>query len=239
MKHFEQIETYILGEMNASEKAAFEKLLQEDIALKKDFEDWKQTETIIAKHKTAEVHLPELTNTLRPLTNKYFHKENTQQKGKTISFKKYWYAAVAIAAVLLFFILMPPDMSRYEINPMPGAVVRGTQDENKIGAKLFNEKNYKEALPFLKQNAETHPEDATANFYFGITMIKVEKFQDALPVFEKLIQGNSAYKEDSYFFAALAAYKSNEKSIASKYAAQVPENNQYYKNAQRILKKTK
>lgn len=239
MNHFEQIEAYISGEMNASEKAAFEVLLKQDAGVKKDFDEWLQTEAIITKHEAAATSATALTNTLQPLTKEYFQAEAVQQKGRVVSFKKYVYAAMAAAAILVFFFLMPANIDNYEITPMPGAVVRGSEDVGKKGAQLFNEKKYEEALPYLKQNAETNPEDATSHFYYGIALLKVGKAGDALPVFEKLTQGGSAYKEDSYFFAALAAYKNNQKDMAAKYAAQVPENNQYYKNAQRILKKAK
>lgn len=241
MNNFEQIETYLSGEMSAGEKAAFEKLLNEDAVLKKDFDEWVQTEAIVAKHEAAEANLAELKNTLAPLTKEYFAAPRQEQKGRVVSIKKYVYAAMAAAAVLLFFFLIPRggDFENYDVSPMPGAVVRGKEETGKKGAQLFNEKKYAQALPYLQQNALEKPDDATGNFYYGVALLKTGEHAKALPLFEKLTQGNSAYKEDSNFFAALAAYKSGKKDIAANYASQVPETNHYYNNALAILKKIK
>lgn len=240
MNHFEQIELYLSGEMGAEEKAAFEELLRIDAEVKREFDEWVDTEAIVAKHEAAENKLPELKNTLTPLTKEYFGSQKIeQQKDKVVSIKKYVYAAMAVAAALLVFFLMPGNIDNYEVNPMPGAVVRGAEDANKKGAQLFNEAKYEEALPYLKQNANTQPDDATNNFYYGVALLKTDAVAEALPIFEKLVQGNSVYKDDSHFFAALAAYKTGKKEIAADHAVQVPETNQYYKNAQRILKKVK
>lgn len=237
MNHFEQIEAYLGGEMNAEEKASFEALLQENAALKKDYDEWLQTEAIITKHEAAEAGVPALKKTLEPLTRDYFNTEQASQKGRVVSFKKYVYAAMAAAAILAIFFFMPGSIDNYDINPMPGAVVRGKEDATKKGAQLFNEAKYAEALPYLAQNAAEDTASATANFYYAVALIKTENATAALPLFEKLAEGGSVYKEDSYFFAALAAYKINNKEVAEKYASRAPENNQYYKHAQRLLKK--
>ena len=237
MNHFEQIEAYLSGAMVEQEKALFEQQLQQDAALRRDFEEWLQTEAIIAKHEAAEANLPEIKKTLSALTRAHFGKSAHEQKGKLILFRKYVYAAMAAAAILLFFILMPGGIDNYNIAPMPGAVVRGAEDAGKKGGQLFNEGKYAEALPYLRKNANADTANATANFYYAVALLKTERATDALPVFKKLAQGGSAYKGDSYFFAALAAYKSGEKNLAKEFAKQVPQASPYYKNARKILKK--
>lgn len=239
MNRFEQIEAYLSGEMNEDEKASFESLLLQDPGLKKDFDQWVQTEAIVAKQEAAAAGLPGLKSTLEPLTRAYFGRQGQKAGGKVISIKKYMMAAVAAAAVVLIFFLLPGSLDSFEVAPMPGAVVRGETDAGKKGAQLFNESKYEEALPYLKQEAASKPGDATANFYYGITLLKTEQATEALQVFEQLARGNSVYKEDSYFFAAFASYKIDKKSLAAEYAGKVPESSTYYKKAQQILKRAK
>lgn len=238
MNNFEQIESYLSGAMNAAEKAAFETLLTKNAALKKDYDLWVETGAIISRHEKARAGVHELHNTLTPLTKEYFTSQQ-KNKGNVIPIKKYLYAAMAVAAALLLFFLIPAgnNFENYEVTPMPGAVVRGTEDPAKTGARLFNDGQYAEAQPYLQQQVTARPDDATGNFYYAVALIKTGNYTQALPIFEKLTQGNSAYKEDSYFFAALSAYKNNQKDVAANFASAVPPSNRYYKNAKQLLKK--
>lgn len=239
MTHFEQIDAYLSGEMNAEEKALFEQQLQQDALLKKDYEDWLLTAAIVEKHETAEKHIPTLINTLEPLTKKYFGEQHQASKGRVVSIKKYIYTAMAAAAIIIAVFLIPGGgIDSYDVAPIPGALVRGETNTTNTGAQLFNEAHYKEALPYLKEAALTHPDDATANFYYGITLLKTKQPAMALPLFEKIAKGSSAYAADSYFFAALAAYKTDNKQLAAKYAQKVPQTNTNYKKAQKILRKS-
>ncbi|MCH5716278.1 hypothetical protein [Niabella hibiscisoli] len=52
-----------------------------------------------------------------------------------------------------------------------------------------------------------------------------------------LSEGESAYKEDAAFFAALSAYKLNRKPEALAFAKQVSESSAYYQSSQKIIKK--
>lgn len=238
MNHFEEIEAYTSGAMSGAEKAAFEARLSRDASLKTYYDLWVETGAIITKHEKAAAGLHELHNTLTPLTREYFSSQE-QKKARVIPVKKYLYAAMAVAAALLLFFLIPAgsNFENYEVTPMPGAVVRGAEDPAKTGARLFNEGQYAAALPYLQRQATSRPDDATGNFYYGVALIKTGNAAKALPLFEKLAQGPSAYREDSYFFAALAAYKTEKNDVAATYASQVPTNNRYYKNAQQLLKK--
>ena len=239
MNYFEQIDAYTSGQMTAAETAAFEKLLQEDPIAKKHLDEWLQTESIVAKHQRAGQHLDALTNILTPLTKEYFGAQAQQPVRKVIPFKNYVYAAMAIAAILLIFFLTPGSVDRYNVAPMPGTIVRGIEDTAKKGAQLFNDGKYPEALPLLKIYAEGNPGDATAQFYYGVTLLKTAQPAMALPIFEALTQGNSAYKNESYFFAALSAYKTGNNNLTIQYATQVPKENQYYRHSMRLLNKVR
>ncbi|MCF3110727.1 tetratricopeptide repeat protein [Niabella sp. CC-SYL272] len=236
MNLYEQIEAYISDTLSPEERSDFERRLAQDPQAKKAYEDWLYTEAVVQKHEVAAADLSRLRATLEPLTREHFREEaiTTPRTGRV---RKLVFAAVAVAAVLLLFIFTPAGIDRYPVTPMPNVVVRGATDHGKEGGQLFNDHQYQAALPHLKAAADANPEDVMAAFYYGVCLLKTKQPETALPVFEKLIQGNSAYQEDSYFFAALCAYKTGNQELAKKYAMAVPLNNLYHKNAVRLLKK--
>ena len=58
-------------------------------------------------------------------------------------------------------------------------------------------------------------------------------------MFEALTKGESVYKEDANFFAAVAAYHLQQNEKAKQYAAVVKKESGYYKYAKAVLKKVK
>ncbi|MGJ7032730.1 hypothetical protein [Niabella hirudinis] len=236
MNLYEQIEAYTSGTLSLQERTDFERQLTQDPQVKKAYEDWLYTEAIVQKHEAAEQQVPQLRALLEPLTEAHFNRSPTavQRTGRV---KKMLFAAMAVAAVFILFILTPASMDRYPVTPMPNVVVRGATDHGKEGGKLFNDEQYQAALPYLKAAADSMPEDVMAAFYYGVCLLKTEQPALALPIFERLVQSSSVYQEDSYFFAALCAYKTGNGEQAKKYAGSVHPGNVYYKNAQRILKK--
>ena len=236
MNNFEKIEAYLEGWMSTDEKSAFENELQTNEGLKKDYEDWLSTDRVLNRLYATKDNEEQLKEILNPLTNKFF-KSGQKPTGKLISFKKYLYAAVAAAAILIIYFSLPSGIDNYTIPEMPQAVVRGAEALSNKGAQLFNEGKYEEALPLLKKQAEAKPEDATANFFYAVSLIKTKQFETALPVLEDLAKGTSAYQQDAAFFAALSAYKLSKNEVAIEFAKMVNESSTYYKKAQQIIKK--
>lgn len=236
MNLYEQIEAYTSDTLSPEERSAFERQLTQDPQVKKAYEDWLYTETIVQKHEAAAAGAARLRTVLEPLTREHFSEKVTAVP-PTGRVRKLVFAAMAVAAVLLLFVLTPAGIDRYPVTPMPNVVVRGATDHGKEGGQLFNDQQYQAALPHLKTAADANPGDVMAAFYYGVCLLKTEQPGTALPVFEKLLQSSSAYQEDSYFFAALCAYKTGSLELAKKYAAAVPVNNLYHKNAVRLLKK--
>lgn len=236
MNNFEKIEAYIEGWMSIEDRAAFEAELQFNEALKKDYEDWLHADKILKKHFSVDNDEEQLKEILTPLTSAHF-KEEEKPQAKIVPFKKYLFTAVAAAAILVVYLSLPTGIEDYNVPEMPQAVVRGAEELSNKGAVLFNEGEYEQALPLLQQQAAEKPDDATANFFYAISLVETEQYETALPVLEKLANGASVYKEDAAFFAAFAAYKSGKKDEAIKYAQLVSEGNAYYKKAQKIIKK--
>ena len=149
------------------------------------------------------------------------------------------YMLAAAASVVLILMLALPGTSpdNYSFDDMPGAIVRGAEDEKAKAAQLFNNKQYVEAAAAFSKLKTTAPADATVDFYLGISLLKTEKYVETLPLFETLANGTSVYAEDANFFAALSAYHLEQNEKAKLYAEKVKEGSRYWKNAKAIIKK--
>jgi len=235
MNNFDAIEDYINGDLSGQDRIAFETRLKTDIDLQKDYQDWVNTENILKKHLSAQDKTIQLKSTLQPLTKKYFSSQKPE--ARLVSIKSAWLAAAAVAAIFIIYFSLPGGVYHFSTPEMPQAIVRGDENLANKGALLFNEGHYNEALPLLQQQAIGKPDDATANYFYAVCLVKTDRYEEALPLFLNLSKGVSAYKVDASFFAAYAAYKTNKKEDALKYAKMVPENNPYFKNAKKIIQK--
>ncbi len=237
----ENIEAYLSGEMSAEQKLEFEQQLKIDEQLQKHLAELRFLQTTIDKHQQAEQTLPELKKILTPLTQTHFHKAEQQKGGRVISMNRIVTAlALAASVVLIFFLFLPGvSVDGYPVDDMPGAVTRGNETEMEKAAQLFNDEKYAEAVIAFQQLKTTHPEDATINYHLGISLVKTKNYTEALLLFENMVKGESVYKEDANFFAALSAFNLHENDKAKQYAAVVKKESKYYKYAKVLLKKVR
>ncbi len=237
----EDIDAYLNGEMEAVQKQEFEQQLTTDEQLQKQVDELRFLQTTIDKHMQAEQTLPELKKILNPLTQTHFHKAEQQQGGRVISMNRV-FAAIALAAsvILIFFLFLPGvSVDGYPVDDMSGAITRGNETQLAKAAQLFNDEKYAEAVTVFQQLKATSPDDATINYHLGISLVKTKDFTEALTLFEGLAKGESVYKEDANFFAALSAYNLQQNDKAKEYAAAVKKESKYYKYAKAVLKKIK
>lgn len=237
----EDIEAYLNGEMDAVQKQEFEQQLTTDAQLQKQVGELRFLQTTIDKHLQAEQTLPELKKILTPLTQTHFHKAEQQKGGKVISMNRV-FAAIALAAsvILIFFLYLPGvSVDGYPVDDMSGAITRGNETKLAKAAQLFNDGKYAEAVTAFQKLKAASPDDATINYHLGISLVKTKNFTDALTLFEALAKGESVYKEDAIFFAALSAYNLQQNDKAKEYAAAVKKESKYYKYANAVLKKIK
>ncbi len=234
---YSDIDAYLNSELNAEEQQAFEQELRSNQQLQEQVNAYRLLNSTVGKHQQAEQTLPELKQILDPLTHQYFKKE----KAKVFTMRRTMYMLAAAASVVLILMLALPGTSpdNYSFDDMPGAIVRGAEDEKAKAAQLFNNKQYAEAATAFAKLRTTAPADATVDFYLGISLTKTEKYAEALPLFETLANGTSVYAEDANFFAAISAYHLQQNDKAKQYAEKVKEGSRYWRNAKAVLKKVK
>jgi predicted Zn-dependent protease len=234
---YSDIDAYLNGELNAEDQQQFEQELRSNTQLQEQVNAYRLLNSTVGKHQQAKQTLPELKQILDPLTHQYFKKE----KAKLITMRRTMYMLAAAASVVLILLLALPGTSpdNYSFDNMPGAIVRGAEDEKAKAAQLFNNKQYAEAATAFTKLKTTAPADATVDFYLGISLTKTEKYAEALPLFEALANGTSVYAEDANFFTALSAYHLQQNEKAKQYAEKVKKGSRYWKNAKAVLKKIK
>lgn len=236
MNYEEYIADYLNGSLEGEDLEAFERELAQNTELQKLAEAWKSADQIISKHIRAEENLGNLKSTLNHFKTVYFQTE--KKKGRVISMR--WVSAVAsVAAVFIiaYFLFLSPNINNFQLPDYPNAVVRGVQNNTKKGAQLFNKKNYKEALLYLKAVYENKPDDATSAYFYALCLMKVEDYDSALPILDAITQGTSVYKDEANFFAAYCAYKTDKKKDVLNYAMKVGKDNPNYASAQKLIKK--
>lgn len=234
---YSDIDAYLNGELNAEEQQAFEQELRSNQQLQEQVNAYRLLNSTVGKHQQAEQTLPELKQILDPLTHQYFKKG----KAKIFTMRRTMYMLAAAASIVLILMLALPGTSpdNYSFDDMPGAIVRGAEDDKAKAAQLFNNKQYTKAAKAFTQVKATSPADATVDFYLGISLLKTEKFAEALPLFETLANGSSVYAEDANFFTSLSAYHLQQNGKAQQYAEKVKKGSTYWKNAKAVLKKMK
>lgn len=234
---YSDIDAYLNGELNAEEQQLFEQELRSNQQLQEQVNAYRLLNSTVGKHQQAEQTLPELKKILDPLTHQYFKKG----KAKVFTMRRTMYMLAAAASIVLILLFALPGTSpdNYSFDDMPGATVRGAEDEKAKAAQLFNNKKYAEAATAFAKLRTTTTADATVDFYLGLSLLKTEKYDEALPLFETLANGTSVYTEDANFFAALSAYHLQQNDKAKQYAEKVKEGSRYWKNAKAIKKKLK
>lgn len=234
---YDDIEQYINGQMPSDAQRQFEEELQKDAALQEAYHTYKLLLTTLRKQANAADKVPALENILQPLTQQYF--QQSQQKAKVFNLKRSLYMLAAAASIAIILLVVFPDsqLGDYPVDAMSGAVVRGGETNWAKAAQQFNAQNYAAAAVLLQAEKAKNPNDATVNYFLGICLIKGKKYQEALPLFEQLVNGTSVYREDAGFFAALSAYHLRQKEKALLYAQQVKESSRYYQYARTIEKK--
>lgn len=234
---YSDIDAYLNGELNAEEQQRFEQELRSNAQLQEQVNAYRLLNGTVGKHQQAEQTLPELKKILDPLTHQYFKKE----RAKVFTMKRTMYMLAAAASIVLILLVALPGTSpdNYSFDDMPGAIVRGDENEKAKAAQLFNNKQYAEAAKAFQKLKTTTPADAAVDFYLGISLLKTEQYAAALPLFEALANSTSVYSEDANFFAALNAYHLQQNEKAKQYAEKVKEGSRYWKNAKAINKKLK
>jgi len=240
------IDRYVNGEMNDSEKSAFEgelmdnRALQLELRLEEDIIRVLSEEDLIHfRQKVAEV----------------VREARDKQKGHkviTISRRRAM-LAVAAAVVLVLAIgavyLFTPRpftndklFSMYYDSDKPIRVTRSS-DANLVEAlRFYQQRNYEGAIELFSEVLKTDPENAAIRFYTGISYIETEQFDEAIESFQFIINENdNLYIEPAQWHLGLCYLKSKQTDKAEAQFMKIAgDSRNYYKeDADMILDQIK
>lgn len=239
------ISKYINGELTGAELVAFEKLLQEDEALKHEINFHKIVdETLTEDYQTIngidEGERLEFEGILSKVMNGKEMVEELADKPISIVRKILPFAALAAAVALLLFLVPGLQNSNsafaddfykpytYQADPTLGDVNEGI--------KAYQDKDYKTALDIISENLDG---DLKLLLLKGNAEYNLTKYDEAILSFEEVKEktGNQSFKNYANWYLALTYLKKENKNQATKLLKQLSEDSDYYAQSKVLLKK--
>lgn len=254
------IDNYLKGLLSKDEKESFLERLMSDVDFKENFELEEQLFHALndrnwsfSKNQNVEVEgyvnlleendLQDLKKTLA-VTNSKFN----ANKSKPTKRLFYYLAAASLIFLLGFQFFFNKTVSNQDLyndylalNDLPSFVSRSdTSSELTTAQRLFENKNYEEALSIFSSIKEQQEYKATLIVYKGISEIELEKYKAAENTFNSLIESDLLDAEKGYWYKALAFLKADRVVEAEKVLSVIVSKS-LYKNseAKALLEKIK
>ncbi|MEM6698220.1 MAG: tetratricopeptide repeat protein [Bacteroidota bacterium] len=240
------IEKYLAEEMRGEELENFEAQLQVDEALRDELELHQQiSETL----KGEKVH--ELRSVLKEV-NQNWEDGSKKESARVIQFNLKRILTIAAAVVLLFFayqFLMPSNLSSQEIyathfEPYPMLLNQRSIDQKTDDQATYNnaisfytKQQYPEALTAFEKLLATQPDNITYQFYQANILLADNKAEQAIPVFQKILDGDHPnFEEQARWYLAMAHLQREDLKNAKALLEKIEAGQYKSKEATKILK---
>lgn len=238
------IDKYLNNELKGLELIEFEQSLETDPLLAKEVQLQSKMYTFLANKPNKQKQIAQI----KSLSRDFFQKEveNQQDNLKKIepTYKKKWFLLSSAAAVLLLVVSIfyfsdnNNIYDKYANHKFISFVVKGdnTNFLSQEAVTAFNSKDYKAALPLLKQLL-LKQEDPKIKLALGICLLETNKTEDAITFFSDLGSENIAFKNEANWYLALSYLKQKDNQQTKFYLNRiVDENSYYFKDAQKLIK---
>lgn len=237
MKAEEWIDKYYLNELTIEELEEFKKLLKTDDELKDKFEFQNDLSLSIKSHEKDILKVK--------LQQHEQAREVTKESGW-----KTWLVAASILILIgvsgiSYFNFSSPDYDKlYAKNyeAYPNTEFNITRGENNPSLEYnafmaYESGDYKQAIPLFSELRETNSSEYL-DFYLAQSYLANDNYEEALSLFEEIIQNQDAFAGESHWFAALAALRLNKKTTVQKYLSYLVANSGYRSGqAEELIKK--
>lgn len=250
IKKLETIEEYLDGALTGKELEEFEQTLKTDKSFAAEVRLYREINETLKETEILDLH--EQLDTVYEKLSKEGKLESVnpgKEKKPLIRRIKWYYSAAAgvalltgIAALLYFMLRMPLNERLYSENfgiysfaersDAPDAATKFDQ-----ALALYNSENYEEAWAAAKEVNSSSRSYITALFIQGISAMKINKHDDAVIAFDKIIKDNSTrYVERSEWYLALCYLKKEDMAKANALFKKIAEGNGFFRNkAKEIL----
>lgn len=227
---------YLQGELSEKSRLDFEKQLSENEELASEFETFKEVQLQLEIKFDFAVDRETFEANLKKISDEHLKKK----KSKVISLKPFVYLAAATVVLLLgLFLYHPgekPDFSAY--NQYEHAYLTERSEAADMHLKqaetAFNARNYRAAVPFfemvLKENKSVE-----IQYFYGISLLEVNRIQEAESVFNEIKSGDSVYKNKAIYALALAKLKQKDYAVCKEILLTIPSDYEHYDKVQKLL----
>jgi len=249
------ISKYINGELAGTELAEFEKLLQQDKALKNEVDFHKIVDETLAENYQATSKIDDserlefegilskvMESELVPeLVEDRLNEEETPDQpttSNTLIRRLVPFAALAAAAALLLFLIpsLQNNDSKLADNfykPYAYQVEPTLSNDNLDGLNAYQNKNYETALDFFINNPSG---DLKVHLAKGNAEYNLAKYDEAITSFKNVIERTdvASFKNYANWYLALTYLKKRDKDKAIKLLETLPESADFYNQAQNL-----
>ncbi|WP_299249518.1 tol-pal system YbgF family protein [uncultured Lacinutrix sp.] len=235
-------DSYINNELSAEESLAFENRRDSDEAFAQSFRVFLDATIYLQNSIRNEAETNDFKKNLESISTNHFNKAEAvaTKPQPSIVFR---FAKLAMAASVVIFLgvfafnqFSNPTYSDYNAHE-PMTIVRGSVKDLIAATKAFNNKDYEKANVLLKNVLEKDPENSELQLYYAITNIELDNYKVADSQLNKIIAGESAYKDRALWYSALSRLKQKNIDATIVLLKQISEEADDYKEAQKLLDK--
>ena len=228
---FESIENYLNNNLSLDEKIAFEKSILETPLLANKIEEVKQLllgiESAVLKNNLDNFH--EELHPVRKIQSETLDAKESPKKPKNMAI--FYSIAAAIIIVFGIFWFMrdsntPEKLFAKHFTPDPGlpTVMSTTRDYSFYeGMVDYKRKEYSVAIKKWEKLVSEKENNDTLNYFLGVAYLAEGDAETSLKYLEPAQKfNNGIFKEDAYYYVALAKLKTGELEEAKKLLKENP-----------------
>ncbi len=233
---------YLQGALSPEAKEAFESRLKTEPALNDAFIIFRDVNQHLSHHLSEE--RATFKSTLETIADQHLDTSAVPKKAvKVIRFNPWKYAIAASVVVLMGLMFMyqsggDPLYADYAFNESISLVERDGEGTAFAKAETaFNAKEYQEAIVYFDAILAADSANAEVQYYKGIALVEVEKYDEAAVIFSQLADGNTLYKHKATWYNALSKLKQGDENACKQLLEKMPVAAEDYEVAQELLKK--
>ncbi|SHG92639.1 tetratricopeptide repeat protein [Winogradskyella jejuensis] len=237
-------DNYLSQSLSQEDLFAFEEKLSTDEDFKEAFETYRELSGFLERSLDDGHASKEFETNLKSISQNYFEKEKKQTQPTKAS-RTFRISQLAIAASVAVFLglfifntFSGPDYYDYSNHDAISLTVRGnTEDVVSKAQNAFNNRDFEAAENYFTQILKTNTENIEVKLYKAISQIEQDKFNEADAMLSEIASGQSAYKYEAVWYAALSKLKQNDDEACLLLLREISEDADTYKKAQKLINK--
>ncbi len=228
---------YLNNELNLEEKTNFENQLVNDSEMAEAIEIYKDLNNHLSQKFENQENLNDFKNNIKNVASA----NKKQNKTKIISIKPIYYDVAACFALIFGLLIFnnsnnDPTFENYYKQENANFAERGGEIIKilKQAQDAFNNDDFKLAASLFETILEKYPRPEI-EFFYGVSLMQLDKHYQAEMVFSKLIKGNSAYKNNASWNLALLKLKQKDLDSCKQILKTIPKDFENYNQVEKLL----